>query len=153
MEQKEFKDIKLRCYNFSLSIIQLIDSIYIKQIFYSLINQLLRSSTSVGANLVEARSAHSKKDFIKFYEISLKSSNETKYWLCLLRDGLKIDKSKINNLLSEINEISRIIASIIIKLKKSNANIVKEKYIQYGSDCFDDVMISLKNEYNSLDNK
>jgi four helix bundle protein len=74
MEQKEFKDIKLRCYNFSLSI-RLIDSIDIKQIFYSLINQLLRSSTSVGANLVEARSAHSKKDFIKFYEISLKSSN------------------------------------------------------------------------------
>ena len=82
MEQKEFKDIKLRCYNFSLSIIQLIDSIYIKQIFYSLINQLLRSSTSVGANLIEARAAHSKKDFIKFYEISLKSSNETKYWPC-----------------------------------------------------------------------
>ena len=147
MEQKEFKDIKLRCYNFSLSIIQLIDSIYIKQIFYSLINQLLRSSTSVGANLVEARSAHSKKDFIKFYEISLKSSNETKYWLCLLRDGLKIDKSKINNLLSEINEISKIIASINIKLKKSNANIVKEKYIQYGADNFDNVMLSLNNQY------
>ena len=147
MKQKEFKDIKLRCYNFSLSIIQLIDSIYIKQIFYSLINQLLRSSTSVGANLVEARSAHSKKDFIKFYEISLKSSNETKYWLCLLRDGLKIDKNKIDNLLSEINEISKIIATIIIKLKKSNANIVKEKYIQYGADNFDNVMLSLNNQY------
>ena len=66
MGQKEFKDIKLRCYSFSLSIILLIDSINIKQIFYSLINQLLRSSTSVGANLVEARSAYSKKDFIKF---------------------------------------------------------------------------------------
>ncbi|MGA9292585.1 MAG: four helix bundle protein [Ignavibacteriaceae bacterium] len=87
MEQKEFKDIKLRCYEFSLAIIQLIDSIYIKQIFYPLINQLLRSSTSVGANLAEARSAHSKKDFSRYYEISLKSSNETKYWLCLLRDG------------------------------------------------------------------
>ena len=151
MGQKEFKDIKLRCYSFSLSIIRLIDSINIKQIFYSLINQLLRSSTSVGANLIEARAAHSKKDFIKFYEISLKSSNETKYWLCLLRDGLKIDKSKINNLLSEINEISRIIASIIIKLKKSNANIIKEQYLQYGSDSFDNIMISLNNEYNFID--
>ena len=147
MEQNEFKDIKLRCYEFSLVIIQLIDSINIKQIFYSLINQLLRSSTSVGANLIEARAAHSKKDFIKFYEISLKSSNETKYWLCLLRDGLKIDKNKIDNLLSEINEISKIIATIIIKLKKSNANIVKEKYIQYGADNFDNVMLSLNNQY------
>ena len=153
MEQKEFKDIKLRCYNFSLSIIQLIDSINIKQIFYPLINQLLRSSTSVGANLVEARSAHSKKDFIKFYEISLKSSNETKYWLCLLRDGLKIDKNKIDNLLSEINEISKIIASIIIKLKKSNANIVREKYIKYGTDGFDELIITLNNDYNSTDNE
>ena len=153
MEQKEFKDIKLRCYNFSLSIIQLIDSINIKKIFYPLINQLLRSSTSVGANLVEARSAHSKKDFIKFYEISLKSSNETKYWLCLLRDGLKIDKNKIDNLLSEINEISKIIASIIIKLKKSNANIVREKYIKYGADGFDELIITLNNDYNSTDNE
>lgn len=148
MEHKDFIDIKLRCYHFSLSVIQLIDSVYIKQIFYPLISQLLRSSTSVGANLVEARSAHSKKDFIKFYEISLKSSNETKYWLCLLRDGLKINKTKINNLLSEINEISKIIATIIIKLKKSNADIVREKYIQYGADSFDDVILNLNNQYN-----
>ena len=153
MEQKEFKDIKLRSYNFSLSIIQLIYSINIKQIFYPLINQLLRSSTSAGANLVEAGSAHSKKDFIKFYEISSKSSNETKYWLCLLRDGLKIDKNKIDNLLSEINEISEIIASIIIKLKNTNANIVKEKYVQYGTDNFDDVILNLNNQYNSAENE
>ena len=65
MEKKEFKDIKLRCYEFSLEIIQLIDSVKIKQIFYSLINQLLRSSTSVGANLIEARAAHSKKRLYK----------------------------------------------------------------------------------------
>ena len=67
--------------------------------------------------------------------------------MCLLRDGLKIDKNKIDNLLSEINEISKIIATIIIKLKKSNANIVKEKYIQYGADNFDNVMLSLNNQY------
>jgi four helix bundle protein len=131
MGQKEFKDIKIRCYSFSLSVIQLIDSLNIKSIFYSLIDQLLRSSTSIGANLVEARSAHSKKDFIKFYEISLKSSNETKYWLCLLRDGIQIDKDKINNLLKEVDEISKIIASAIVKLKNIKANIIKEKYVSY----------------------
>lgn len=79
-KMEEFKDIKLRSYYFALSVIELIDSINIKQIFSTLINQLLKSSTSIGANLVEARAAYSKKDFIKFYEISLKSSNETKYW-------------------------------------------------------------------------
>jgi len=151
MGHKEFKDIKLRSYYFSLSVIQLIDSINIKQIFYSLINQLLKSSTSVGANLVEARSAHSKKDFIKFYEISLKSANETKYWLCLLRDGLKIDKNRINSLLSEVDEISKIIASIIIKLKSTKANLVKEKYIPYGSEDSDEVILFLNNKYKSND--
>ena len=42
-------------------------------------DQLLRSATSIGANVVEAKSASSKRDFIKFYEIALKSANETKY--------------------------------------------------------------------------
>ena len=85
-----------------------------------MIDQLLRASTSIGANLIEARAAHSKKDFIKFYEIALKSSNETKYWLCLLRDGLKIDKMKINSFLTEANEISKIVGSIVVKLKAQN---------------------------------
>ena len=148
---KELKDIKLRCYSLSLSVIQLIDALNIKRIFYSLIDQLLRSSTSIGANLVEARAAHSKKDFIKFYEISLKSSNETKYWLCLLRDGLKVDKNKINDLLKEVNEISKIIASIVVKLKDIKANIIKEKYIPYGYNDSDDMILFLNEKYKSSD--
>ena len=148
---EEFKYIKIRSYYFALSVIALIDSINIKQIFYTLINQLLKSSTSIGANLVEARSAHSKKDFIKFYEISLKSSNETKYWLCLLRDGLKIDKKKINDLLTEVDEISKVIASIILKLKDIKAKVIKEKYIPYGNNS--DEIISILNNSNFLESK
>jgi four helix bundle protein len=90
----------------------------IKRIYYSLVDQLLRSSTSVGANVVEARAFHSNKDFIKFYEISLKSANECKYWLCLLRDGLKLDAHTLNQLIDEANQISKIIASIVIKVKQ-----------------------------------
>jgi len=112
------EDIKKRCFNFSLSIIELIDNANIKRIYYSLFDQLLRSSTSVGANVVEARASHSKKDFIKFYEIALKSANECKYWLCILRDGLKLDEENLNQLIDEANQISKIIASIIIKVKK-----------------------------------
>ena len=112
------EDIKKRCFNFSLSIIRLIDSVDIKRIYYSLFDQLLRSSTSVGANVVEARASHSNKDFIKFYEIALKSANECKYWLCILRDGLKLDEKTLNQLIDEANQISKIIASIIIKVKK-----------------------------------
>jgi four helix bundle protein len=83
MSEKKFQDIKIRCYSYSIQTIKFLDAITIKSIFHSLINQLLRSATSIGANLIEAKSAHSKKDFIKFYEIALKSANETKYWICL----------------------------------------------------------------------
>jgi four helix bundle protein len=111
----------------------------------------LKSSTSIGANLVEARAAHSKKDFIKFHEISLKSSNETKYWLCLLRDGLKIDKKKINDLLTEVDEISKVIASIILKLKDIKAKVIKEKYIPHGNNS--DEIILFLNNYNFLESE
>ncbi len=151
MPEKQFIDIKKCSYYFSLNVIQMIDSLNIKTVFYSLINQLLRSATSVGANLVEARAAHSKKDFIKFYEIALKSSNETKYWLCLIKDGLKIDEEKINALLSEVDEISKIIASIIIKLKKTNANEVKEKYVKYGVENSDNLILTLNENFQFIE--
>ena len=113
------QEIKKRAYYFSLQIVRFIDSFGSRSIHSSLIDQLLRSATSVGANLIEARAAHSRKDFIKFYEIGLKSDNETKYWLCLLRDGFNLDRRKVEPLLNEADEISKIIATIVIKLKRS----------------------------------
>lgn len=89
------KELRNRVYNFSLQVIQFLDAIEIKRIYFSISDQLLRSSTSIGANLIEARAAHSRKDFIKFYEIALKSCNESKYWICIFRDGLKINNSQI----------------------------------------------------------
>jgi len=125
------KELKNRVYKFSVSIIKFVNEIEVKKINISLIDQLVRSATSIGANMIEARSAHSKKDFIKFYEISLKSSNETKYWLCLIRDALNIEK-KTKELLNEANEISKIIASSIITMK-SKPGFVKEPYEPYNS--------------------
>jgi four helix bundle protein len=144
MSEKKYQDIKLRSYNFALRVIRYLDSVEIKRVFYSMIDQLLRSSTSIGANLIEAKSSHSKKDFIKYYEIALKSSNETKFWIYLLRDGLKLNKVELNSLLNEVNEISKVIASIVIKLKDTKANIIKEKYVKYSSDNFDESIVILK---------
>jgi four helix bundle protein len=144
MSEKKYQDIKLRSYNFALRVIRYIDSVEIKRVFYSMIDQLLRSSTSIGANLIEAKSSHSKKDFIKYYEIALKSSNETKFWICLLRDGLKLNKVELNSLLNEVNEISKVIASIVIKVKSTKANIIKEKYVNYNSDKIDESLVILK---------
>lgn len=116
-EQKEPKEIKVRCYKFSVDIIKFVSSVDVSRKFQSIIDQFIRSATSIGANVVEGKSAHSKKDFVKFYEIALKSANETKYWICLLRDGLNI--KEIDSLLKEADEISKVLASIIIKTKNS----------------------------------
>jgi len=80
-------------------------------------DQLLRSATSIGANIVEAKASSSKRDFIKFYEIALKSANETEYWLGLLRDATQADKNKTNQLLVEVEEISKMLGSSLLTLK------------------------------------
>lgn len=110
-------NVKLRAYEFSLDIIKFVNALPNKRAFWSIGDQLLRSSTSIGANLIEAQSASSRKDFIKFYEISLKSANETKYWVCLLRDSYTELKKDCTKLLSETEEISNMIGSSILTLK------------------------------------
>jgi four helix bundle protein len=72
-------DLKLRCYKFSLEIIALTDKLPNKRSAWIITDQLIRSATSIGANLIEARASSSRLEFKKFYEIALKSSNETKY--------------------------------------------------------------------------
>ena len=111
------EDIKLRAYRFSLSVIQFVNS-FPNQISYRIIaDQLIRSATSIGANIVEAKSSSSRREFIKYYEIALKSANETKYWLCLCRDSFSEKRDKSNQLLQESIEISNIIAVSILTLK------------------------------------
>jgi four helix bundle protein len=78
-------DLKTRCYQFSLDLIKFIDTLPNQRSCYIIADQLLRSGMSVGANLVEATASSSRLEFKKFHEISLKSANETKYWLGLLR--------------------------------------------------------------------
>ena len=80
-------------------------------------NQLLRCGMSIGANLVEASASSSRLEFKKFHEIALKSANESKYWLGLLRDSGKTDRDEINKLLQEVTEIANMLASGILKLK------------------------------------
>lgn len=106
-----------RCYKFSLRIISLTDNLLNKRSVWIIVDQLIRAATSVCANLVEAKSASSRLEFKKFHEIALKSANETKYWLALLRDAKLADRDAVNGLLKEITEISKMLASGILKLK------------------------------------
>ncbi len=115
--EKRKTDLKYRCYHFSISIIKTIQSFPNEKIYWIMSDQLLRSATSIGANVIEAQSASSKRDFTKFFEISLKSANETRYWLGLLRDATGIEKEKINPLLKEAEELSKILGSSVLTLK------------------------------------
>jgi four helix bundle protein len=110
-------DLRERCYRFSLDIIALTDVLPNKRSAWVIADQLIRSATSIGANLIEARASSSRLEFKKFYEISLKSSNETKYWLGLLRDAGLADRVKVAGLLGEVTELSNMLASGVLKLK------------------------------------
>ncbi|MEK7166941.1 MAG: four helix bundle protein [Patescibacteria group bacterium] len=112
-------NLKYRAYQFSIALIKFLEKLPNRKVFWMITDQLLRSGTSIGANIVEAKSASSKKDFIKFYEIALKSANETKYWICLLRDINLINQEKENleNFLKEADEISKMLASSLLTLK------------------------------------
>lgn len=119
LDEKPY-DIKHRCYDFSKRIVILISRTKSERIHFSIFDQLLRSATSIGANVIEGKSGSSRKDFKNFYTIALKSANETKYWICLIRDTQisTIEKGELNELLKEADELSKIIASIIINLNK-----------------------------------
>ena len=110
-------NLKIRTYLFSLEIIKFINSLPKTNSFLTIGNQLLRSATSVGANIIEAQASSSRKDFIKFFQIALKSANETTYWLSLLRDAFKQLEEKCKILLSETEEISKMLGRSLITLK------------------------------------
>jgi four helix bundle protein len=110
-------DLKVRTYFFSIKVIKFLATLPDNKIYQIITAQLLRAVTSIGANIVEAKSSSSKRDFIKFYEIALKSANESKYWFGLLRDSLDLDKNTLNDFLKELTEISNMLAASIITLK------------------------------------
>jgi len=79
---------------------------------------LLRSGTSIGANVRESRSAQSDKDFLSKLEIALKEARETQYWLEILIESGMVDTSKFSSLLQEANEIGKILVATTKKLKE-----------------------------------
>ncbi|MBE9200247.1 MULTISPECIES: four helix bundle protein [unclassified Nodularia (in: cyanobacteria)] len=86
-------------------------------VYRTLSRQLLRSGTSIGANVREAQSAQSDKDFIHKLEIALKETRETQYWLEILIESELVEPKKFQSLLQEANEIGKILVASTKKLK------------------------------------
>jgi len=110
-------EFKRRLYNWVLRLIKFIDKLPKDSVCNVMGKQLLRSGTSILANYIEANSASSRKDFINFFTHALKSANESKVWLTLLRDTNKGDKAETSLLLQELIEIANILASSILTMK------------------------------------
>jgi len=115
--------IKDRTYAFALQIIKTYKGLR-NDNEYVLSKQLVRSGTSIGANVEEATAAQSKKDFIAKMSISSKEARETNYWLRLLRDSEICPSMDFSPIINESEEIIRILTSIV---KTSQENLKKGK--------------------------
>lgn len=115
---KDFKEeFKRRLYRFAIRLLKFIATIPRNAVSAVIIAQLVRSGTSILSNYIEALASSSKKEFTRYFQICLRSANESKVWLLLLRDTDNGDRKEIVSLLRELEEIANIFASSLIKLK------------------------------------
>lgn len=111
-----------KSFEFAIKIVNQVEQIQTEQKEYILSKQLLRSGTSIGANIREAHNAESKKDFIHKMAIAQKECDETKYWLELLYKTQYINTENYQALHSQASELLKILRSIIISSKKNLDN-------------------------------
>ena len=109
-----------KSFEFAIKIVKQVKLIQIDHKEYILSKQLLKSGTSVGANIREAHNAESKKDFVHKLGVSQKECDETLYWLELLDKTDYIDEENFNMLNSMATELLKILRSIILTTKKNH---------------------------------
>jgi four helix bundle protein len=113
--------IKVKSFSFALRIIKLFQFLNVEKKEFILSKQLLRSRTAIGAMVRESEQAESKKDFIHKLAIAQKEANETDYWLELLFQSDYLNQPQFQSIKSDIIEINKILASIIITTKQKLA--------------------------------
>lgn len=107
-----------KSYAFALEVVKTYKLLTQEKKEFILSKQLLRAGTSIGANVNEAISAQSKRDFVHKLSIALKEARETLYWLKLSYDSEYLPNEIFINLKEKCNEINRILSSIIITTKQ-----------------------------------
>ena len=122
---ERYKDniILIKSFEFSKNIIEFAETLE-RERKYVVSNQLIKSGTSIGANVKEVQNGESKKDFIHKLKIALKEADETEYWLFLCDEMKSYPDCKhlINELESIIKILNKIISSSIIRLNSSKIN-------------------------------
>ena len=110
--------IKKKSFEFAVRIVNLYKLLSVEKKEFVLSKQLLRSGTSIGANVREANNAQSKADFIHKLSISQKECDETMYWLELLKETKYMSQSEFESIHKDASELLKIIRSIILTTKK-----------------------------------
>ncbi|MBU1635101.1 four helix bundle protein [bacterium] len=113
--------IQDKSYSFALRIVKLYQFLVNERKEFVLSKQILRSGTSIGANVEEAIGGQSEKDFKSKMTIAYKEARETHYWLRLLRDSDYLSKENTKIILSDCDEILKILGSIIKTMKIRNS--------------------------------
>lgn len=121
MKEKN-EEFKKRLYRFVLRLIKFIENLKRTSTSRIVGDQLLRSGTGILGTYIEGLSASSKREYTNYFTYSLKSANESKVWISILRDTGNGDREEANLLLSELNEIAKIFASSILTLKGKRKN-------------------------------
>lgn len=116
--------LKNKAYEFALEVIKVYRHLSEKQREFILSKQLLRSGTSIGANIEEADGAQSKRDFLHKISVSYKEAKESNYWLRLLKDSNLLESEHADLLLVQLDELLKIMTAII---KTTKTNIQNEK--------------------------
>src|SRR3989344_3626998 len=116
MKNQKTQEFKSRLYTFVLRLIKFIENLSRSSTSRIIGDQLLRSGTGILGTYIEGLSASSKKEYANYFNYALKSANESKVWISILRDTGNGDKNEADYLLKELNEISHIFASSILTL-------------------------------------
>ncbi|MBQ6510295.1 MAG: four helix bundle protein [Flexilinea sp.] len=111
--------VEEKSFAFALEIVKIYRILSSEKKEFVLSRQVLRSGTSIGANVSEAQQAQSKADFISKMNIALKEAYETRYWLRLLCGSGFMDQNETAPLLARVDELIRLLVSIVIKSKQN----------------------------------
>ena len=112
-----YQDIRKRTFKFALGIIAFINELPRTQLGKILGGQVLRSGTSVGANVEEAVAAYSKDEYVYKMNIALKEAREAHYWLRLIENSNMLAAKSVDGLIEEIDEIKKVLGAIVSKLR------------------------------------
>ncbi|MCX6165519.1 MAG: four helix bundle protein [Ignavibacteriae bacterium] len=110
-----------KSYSFSLRIIKLYKFLCENKKEFVMSKQILRSGTSIGANVNESQAAETKNDFVHKLGIAAKEIRETEYWLKLLKDSEYLEENSFNSLIQDCEELRKIVNSIILSSKQKSA--------------------------------